>query len=352
MTEPVLHELLDGLEVLICGLDEAGEIHLFNRPCERLTGISREDAVGTSWLALFAGGQRADQVLSLWAEAREAAPAGPYEALCRQGRNLRWHFARCSSTRAQHVALWAVGIDVTREREALIRAREAERVVALGNLLSGLNHELRNPLNGALLQLALADRNLARRQDETLDLIAAAVVRSTAELRRMSSILDDFMVFVRPQPIHPERADVRRIVARAIERSGPRARVVGVSVTLASGGEPIAELDAARVETAVYQMIANAIDAVSDSVEREVGVRIALVSNTIVIEVVDHGPGIPPAGNAMYEPFFTTRKGGTGLGLAIVQRIAIDHGGAITHERRDGATVFRLELPIVRGIAN
>lgn len=352
MSAPGLYELLDGLEVLICGLDETGAIHVFNRPCERLTGISREDAVGTSWLDLFAAGQRTDQVTSLWAQAQEASPGGPYEALCRQGRNLRWHFARFAPRRAPRVTLWAVGIDVTREREALVRAREIERVITLGNLISGLAHELRNPLNGALLQLALADRTLGRSHDETLEPLSEAVVQATKEIRRISSILDDFLMFVRPQPLHLERTDVRRVVALAIERVGSRARTARVSITFDPIGEALAEIDASRVQTAVYQLIANAIDGASETVDREVRVNIAVVSNTITIEVVDHGPGLPQPDLAIFEPFFTTKKGGTGLGLAIVQRVAVDHGGAITHERRDGATIFRLALPIVGGVTN
>lgn len=356
MTELVLqdavHDVIDRLEILICGLDDTGKIHVFNRPCERLTGILRRDAIGLSWLELFADSQRTDHVLALWSQAREDAPAGPYEALCRNGRNLRWHFSRHDREGLSAVALWAVGRDVTREREAVVRTRELERMVALGNLVSGLTHELRNPLNGALLQLALADRILARRADETAESAGAAIARATAEMRRLSSILDEFVVFVRPQPIHLERVDVRPIVARAIERSGFKAQAADVAVTLEPGVEAFAEVDASRVESAVYHLIVNAIDAASEAQDHEARVRIGATGNSIAIEVEDRGAGLPPAEISVFEPFVTTKKGGTGLGLAIVQRVAADHGGAITHERRDGATVFRLTLPIVGGIAH
>lgn len=352
MTEPAIHDVIDGLDVLICGLDGDGTIHVFNQPCERLTGIPRENAIGLSWLELFAGGQRGEHVQALWMQVRENVPAGPYEALCRNGRNLRWHFSRHARGGPPVVVLWAVGIDVTEEREALVRAREFERIVALGNLVSGLAHELRNPLNGALLQLALADRTLARHQDEWIAPAAAAIVQATGEIRRISSILDDFLVFARPQPIHLERAQVRRIVARAVERSAPRARAAGATVTLEPGDETLAELDTARVESAVYQLIANAIDAAAVAAEHTVRVRIAASGNSVAVEVEDRGAGVPSGDTPVFEPFFTTKKGGTGLGLSIVQRIAADHGGSIEYERRDGATVFRLELPIVGGVAN
>jgi PAS domain S-box-containing protein len=352
MTPTALHELIDGLEILICGLDDDGTIHLFNRPCERLTGLARDDVVGRSWLDMFAIGQRAEHVIALWREARDETPAGPFEALCRNGKNVRWQFSRWERGGVARVSLWAVGIDVTREREALVRARELERMVALGNLVAGLAHELRNPLNGALLQLALADRSLGRTDAAAAAPASAAIAQAGSEMRRIASLLDDFLVFVRPQPVHLERTDVRQIVERAVERGGPKAQAAAVSVVIEPGAEALAEVDASRVEAGVYHLLANAIDAASRATDREVRIRIAVHANTTAIEVEDHGAGIPSEDAPIFEPFFTTKEGGTGLGLAIVQRVAADHGGSITYERRDGATVFRLELPIVGGVAN
>lgn len=342
-------EMIDGLEVLICGLDSGGRIHVFNRPCERLTGIPREEVMGRSWLDLFARGERADHVVSLWRQTQDGAPAGPYEALCRNDRNIRWQFSRWESGRIPPVTIWAVGVDVTHEREALVRARELERSVALGNLMSGLTHELRNPLNGALLQLALADRSLDR-GDETVAPAIEAIAQACAEVRRISNLLDDFLVFARPQPIKLERTDVRAVVARAIGRGKLRAEAAEISIALENGGEVIAEIDGSRVERAVFQLFVNAIDAAAETGDREVGIRIATRRNAVAIEVEDHGTGVPSSDTPIFEPFFTMKKGGTGLGLAIVQRVAAEHGGIITYERRGAATVFRLELPIMGGV--
>ena len=344
-------DVIDELEVLICGLDSSGTIHVFNRPCERLTGLSRDAAVGRSWLDMFAPGDRGDHVVAMWSTAREDAASGPYEALCSNGRSIRWHFSRWDRGRIPRVTLWAVGIDLTHEREATVRARELERTVALGNLVSGLTHELRNPLNGALLQLTLAERTLGRSRDEAVAPAVEAIAQASAEIRRISTVLDDFLVFVRPLPVRLDRIEVSKVVARAVERAAAKAQAAGVVIAREPGGEAIAELDAARVETAVYQLLANAIDAASEAADHVVRIRIATQGNAAAIEVEDHGAGLPSTDSPIFEPFFTTKRGGTGLGLAIVQRVAADHSGAVRHERRDGATVFRLELPIVGGAA-
>jgi PAS domain S-box-containing protein len=349
---PVIHDVIDGLEIFICGLDEQGTILLFNRPCEQLTGVARAAAVGTSWLELFAIGERHDHVRSLWNQARHGGRTGPYEALCQQGRSLRWQFARWDRGDPLPIKLWAVGIDITEERKAMARSRELERVASLANLVSGLTHELRNPLNGALLQLVLAERHEIRKAPGVVTSTALAIGQAAAEIRRISMLLDDFLVFVRPLPMNLERVDVRDIVERSIERGQAKALASGVNIVLEPGPAAAAEVDASRVETAVYQLLANAIDAASAASSREVRVRLDVRENAIAVEVEDHGAGLSVTNAPIFEPFFTTKQGGTGLGLAIVNRVAAEHGGKVSYHRGDGATVFHLVLPIVGGAGN
>ena len=352
MTLPLVHDVVDGLDVLICGLDEHGTIVIFNRRCEQCTGLEREHAVGTRWLDLFAIGERHGQVHTLWREAAPDLPSGPYEALCRNGRSLRWQFTRSERSLPFPVDLWAVGLDITDEREAEARARANERVVAVGNLISGLTHELRNPLNGALLQLELAARAASRQEADANGPIAQAVTRASAEVRRISALLDDFLVFVRPIPIRLERVDLRPIVEKAIDRARAKAIAAGVEIILEPGAQARGEADTGRIETAVYNLLANAIDAAAAAAVHEIRARLGVRGNAIEIEIEDRGAGLPSSAARIFEPYYTTKQGGTGLGLSIVQRVAADHGGAVSYERRDGATVFRLELPIVGGAIN
>jgi C4-dicarboxylate-specific signal transduction histidine kinase len=114
----------------------------------------------------------------------------------------------------------------------------------------------------------------------------------------------------------------------------------------------VAEIDTPRTESAIYNLIANAIDASTESADRDVQIRVVHRGNAIVVEVEDHGPGLLAPDLPIFEPFFTTKQGGTGLGLAIVQRAVADLGGRVTYHRHGRATVFALELPIVSGTAN
>ncbi len=347
----VAHDVLDDLEILVCGLDDQGTIHLFNRPCEKLTGIPRDDAIGRSWLDTFEIRDRSDQVTALWREAYEDGPSGPCEALSRNGRTVRWQFSRFERSEAEPISLWAVGLDITEEQRARQRVRELDRLRSLGNLLSGLTHELRNPLNGALLQLAVAERQLAKLA-HVPEPALGAIAQARCECRRIAALLDDFLVVARPQPLRLERCDLREVSERAIERAAAKARAALVTVTMRPGPEALAEVDAPRVESAIYNLVANAVDAATESAGRDVEVRVLIRGNVIAIEVEDHGPGIADAELPIFEPFFTTKQGGTGLGLAIVQRVVAELGGRVGYDRRRDATVFLLELPIVSGTVN
>lgn len=336
--------LLDGLPILVCGLERDGRIVAANAGCVELAG----DVLGRDWREVFATHDRADHVAALWTAVQPGVPSDDFEALCGTHR-VRWRFSHWDL--APRAALCAIGLDVTQERARMARKRSADRVAALGNLGAGLAHELRNPLNSAVLQLALAERRLAKTGDPSQRL-DAPISEAKHELSRAAALLDDFLAFARPSPMTLEQVDIHALVERAVQRTRPRAHEAGVSVEVARGDgmlcESPAELDAVRVEGALVQLIANAIDA-SARAHTPVLVRCYASANTVALEVEDRGPGLPSKDAPIFDPFYTTKPASTGLGLAIVERVAADHGGHVEVERVGDATIFRMRLPIIVG---
>ena len=104
-----------------------------------------------------------------------------------------------------------------------------------------------------------------------------------------------------------------------------------------------------RIERALVEALANAIDAARAAQRPEVTIRWSTESNSLVVEIEDHGPGLPSGNPPVFDPFYTTKPAGTGLGLAIVDRIVVDHGGTAELTRAGDTTVFRMRLPIVLG---
>jgi PAS domain S-box-containing protein len=341
---PPLAQLVDAIEQLVCGLTLGGEIVFANQRSLELARLPREEVIGADWRQLFASEERHDQLAAQWAEISPGRPSRPFESLSRSGKRLRWQFSSWSLDGRPGVC--AVGTDVTDERDAQARSRSVERVSAVSNLGAGLAHELRNPLNSAHLQLVLLSRKIAKLGAASM--LGPHVEAAKREIARTAEILDDFLVFARPQRHALERVELSAVVRRAVARVQARADDAGVAVEVVASPPLAAELAAVRVEDAIHHLVANAIDACRTVRAPAVTVRARLEGNVAIVEVEDNGPGLP-VDAPVFDPFFTTKPSGTGLGLAIVERVAIDHGGGVEFERAGNVTVFRLKLPIMCG---
>jgi PAS domain S-box-containing protein len=341
-----LARLLDGLDVLVCGLDADGRILHHNRCCEEVTGLGREALQGRSWLELFARTERFESVLALWGQATAGAAPAPFEALCRNDRRIQWQFSHWPIDPNERIGVCALGVDVTNQRSELAHAREAERNVAVAQLGAGLAHEIRNPLNSAKLQLDLADRQIAASR---LGRATESVQRAAHEIMRADAMLTDFLVFARPPKVALAPVDLRQVARDAAER----AKVPtwgGVRADVEPGPALVIEADEELISVAIEQLVRNAIDAAASHEKRgRVDLRVRLVGNTARVDVEDDGPGLPSPDAPVFDAFFTTKPESTGLGLAIVRRVAFDHGGYVTHARHADRTIFSLHLPVVFG---
>jgi PAS domain S-box-containing protein len=340
-----LARLLDGVGVIVCGLDAAGRILHVNRCCEQLTGMSRQLTLGRPWLEIFARHGAHDRVLAIWEQAIAGAPAPPFESLCLNRRRIRWRFSPWQHADEQE-GLCAFGIDVTDDREMLAQAREAERTVAVANLSAGLAHEIRNPLNSAKLQLDLASLHIGAARSSRA---AEDVQRARDEILRANDLLTDFLAFASPPRFKLARVDLRT-TADTAQRRACAGRPPGVEVAIDPGPAPIIDADEELVGVAIEHLVTNAIDAAATRAPKgRVSLRLRVDDNAACVEVGDNGPGLPAPDAPVFDAFFTTKPRSTGLGLAIVRRVAFDHGGAVFHYRRADETIFELCLPVVFG---
>jgi signal transduction histidine kinase len=341
-----LVELVDSVEVFVYGLTPEGRIMFANQRGVEISRLPRDAVVGADWRSLFSSHEQAEQLASLWAAVTPGCRSQPFEALCPTGRRLRWHFTRWHLRGEPGIC--AVGTDVTDERDERSRSKASEWVTTLANLGSGLAHELRNPLNGANLQLMLLSKKLAKLGELGVEL-AAQVDAATFEIRRTAAFLDDFLAFACPRTHSPQRVELGSVIDRAIERVLPRATENGVRICVAPIPPTVVEICTARIEDAIHNLAANAIDASRDGQEPAVSVRSQVAGDVVVIEIEDNGPGVAPDA-PVFEPFYTTKPNGTGLGLAIVNCAALEHGGTVEFKRQGNATVFSLKLPLTAGI--
>lgn len=320
-------ELVEAIPAFIVVLDREGKIRLWNRQLEEQTGFSRLEMLGADgrdWV----GFDSTDRMLPL--------KSGGH-------RLVRWQRVPASMSDEPDL-VYAMGTDVTDEREMMRRTLRAERLAAVGTMAAGLAHEVRNPLNSAQLQLDVLERKIAK------GTLSAEGVRSTSrilrdELRRLERLVEDFLSFAQPRPLNLELCDVNQLIQSLVDLVAPEVHAAGIDMHVEF--DPVIgkiEVEPQRLRQVFLNLFRNAKEAMGECGTLTVRTHGPGSDGNVIIEVADTGPGF--ADDApIFDAFYTTKEGGTGLGLAIVHRIIADHGGTISVRGQAGDTRFRISLP-------
>ena len=346
------HRYVNAVElarVLIVGLDSHGAIQLFNREAERVSGFARDEVLETPFATIL----QEDLVETRGADfARAAAGAAVSDVVecairTKSGRyrDVRWQLAYAPSPTADDVVLFAIGQDMTEELALKEKTVQHEKLAAVGTLAAGLAHEIRNPLNGAQLHVSFLQRAIKTRGGEPEMREAVNVVGD--EIRRLAALVTEFLDFARPRPPQLRPTPARALCERAIHLLSPKATEAQTGLVLDfPNREPILNVDAAKIEQVLLNLLGNAVEALAPAGGGRVTLRVRRQPRSVFFEVEDTGPGLPSPDAPIFDPFFSTKPDGTGLGLAISHRIVSDHGGDLTVESRPGRTVFRVTLPL------
>jgi signal transduction histidine kinase len=266
------------------------------------------------------------------------------EALERSERRLRrmvWRLRREIADRIQSEA----------ERARLESSlRRAETMSAMGALVAGVAHEVRNPLFG--IQSVL-DAMEARFGERTELQRYFPVLRD--EAGRLTRLMQELMEYGKPPNRELTPGPVQEILAEALRRNEVLAATSGVRlVGRIPDALPPVRLDRDRLLRVFQNLLENAIQHSRPNAEVVLETRMPGPNGKRWIEclVADSGPGFPADDLPhVFEPFFTRRRGGIGLGLSIVQQIAQEHGGEIVAENRPGGgAVMTVRLPAWDGM--
>lgn len=245
---------------------------------------------------------------------------------------------------------------LTRDRERAQRdvlTANAARIEALRRLVSGVAHEVGNPLNfarGGADELGRQLDALERRAPGS-DAAARRAYRLVASgLARMKLILDNLRQYLSVGDPEPVATDLAGEIDQALELTGDRLRGAGVRVEQQIDRLPPLRARPGQLHQVMLNLIGNAIDAMPGGGTLRVAVRAG--ERAVEISVADTGPGVAPADRErVFEPFFTTRAdaGGTGLGLAVAREIVMQGGGTIhVEDAAGGGARFVVSLPRLR----
>jgi two-component system NtrC family sensor kinase len=237
--------------------------------------------------------------------------------------------------------------DITGEKALRAQLLQTEKLAAIGQLVSGVAHELNNPLTSVmgyaqLLQAAEVGPQIK----EDLRTIYQ-------EAQRSAKIIENLLTFARKETAEKRHTDINQVLRDTVELRAYQLKVDDVQLVCEFNENlPWTTVASHQLQQVFLNLINNAHQAVMElPAQRRLAVRTETHGQVIHIKVMDNGPGIPEEHiGKIFDPFFTTKDvgQGTGLGLSIAFGIVQEHGGRIWAESEPGeGTVFTVELPIV-----
>jgi PAS domain S-box-containing protein len=346
--ERLLASVVRSVDDCIFTTEIGGRLVTVNPAGERLFGASQAELAGGPWWELLAVGPGASGGRAGAAFLGGYAWKGEVRARTRVGREFPAHLAVTPIFDPGGGVLGTVGIlrDLTEQHDLQRRLIHQETLASLGQVAAGVAHEIRNPLGGIKMAMAV----LAKHNGDTLSREMTESMRSG--VAEIESIVSHLLDYTRETRLDRQPFDVERIVREVVQALGSDARGRGVSLscsqTFPSG--VIGLVDGPRLRQVLTNVVRNAIEAGERRPTARVEVTCHGRDDTIVFEVVDNGVGMTPdERERMFLPFFTTKPTGTGLGLAIVKKIVDLHAGEI-HVTSEPGRGTRVTITMPTGV--
>jgi two-component system NtrC family sensor kinase len=341
----------DALSEGIALVDGAGRITRANRALALLAGVPLASLVGRSFVpSLFGDSAAADELVAGARHGNTRVPAllpSP-----RLQRTLRLAGAPLPAHEGTASVVVMVE-DVTDQRALEAQLIQNEKMAAVGQLVSGVAHELNNPLTSiaGLSELLLEQERLPADVRDHLQ-----VIHEQAD--RAGRIVANLLTFARKGTPEQAAVDLDDVAQRTTLLIQAELRLRGIALERAAGERAVVRGDRYEIQQVLLNLLTNAVHALSElppDADRRIRVETGREGRRAFVRVSDTGPGIPAdLTSRIFTPFFTTKAPGqgTGLGLSISYGIVESHGGRLSFTTAEGGgSTFTMELPVHGGPA-
>jgi two-component system, sporulation sensor kinase E len=235
----------------------------------------------------------------------------------------------------------AVFRDVTEKRELEEQLRKSDTLNVVGELAAGIAHEIRNPMTALKGFIQLLEGSVKDDFSMYFNVI-------TSELKRIESIITEFLVLARPQAIKYLKKDIGTIMKETIDLLNAQAILVNVQMRLEVEKDlPLIYCEPNQLKQVFINVLKNAIEVMTKGGQIDVKIK-RKDDNHLCVSITDRGLGISEDKiKRLGQPFYTTKERGTGLGLMVSYKIIEEHRGTVDVESEEGkGTTFHITLPI------
>jgi len=345
-----LSTVLDQSPDLIVTTDTHGRITEFNRGAARLTGHSREEMVGRSCESILGadGSAWIDKIRNRGRITNHAISLGKADG---SELNLELNMAALTDRNGDVYGTVWVGRDVTELRSAQLQLLQAKKLSSIGEVISGVAHELNNPLSGVL---GFSQLLMARHGEGPM---ARELDRIHSSALRCQKIVKNLLSFSRVHKPERKYLGLNGIVEKTLEVRKYQLEVNNIEVVRDLESDlPKTMLDYHQIQQVLVNLLNNAQQAIQAARPEngQLHVRTWHEVDAVMLQISDNGEGMDPETlERVFDPFFTTKDQGqgTGLGLSVSYGIIKEHGGKIYAQGRRGeGSTFLIELPIYKEI--
>lgn len=350
--EEVFSSLKENLDQILSNLQDGVMLFtrdaravLVSRSVERFLGVDRDQVLGASVNEIF------HRDTPLGRMVREAFQAGmsvvQEEVMTETGRKVELSLDLIhddhGGVHGPSLGALLTLRDLESVHEIESELEVSRRMAAIGRLTSGVGHEVKNPINAIVVHLELLRGKMPSEVDAKRHL---DVIQS--EIRRLDRVVQTLVDFSRPVELQLKEQDLRDAVSSVLMLASAELETRSVIVTSAIPEHPVmARVDADLIEQALLNVVLNGAQAMANG--GELAVRLHEEARMAVIEVEDHGEGIPDEIRArIFDLYFTTKREGSGIGLAMTYRILQLHHGQLEVQSKPGeGSTFTLRIPAV-----
>jgi PAS domain S-box-containing protein len=345
-----LASIVESAGDLIISTDPMGAIMTWNTAAEKATGYTYVEVRG----ARLADHIEDPQNLEVETCFRGIAEIDDRRSVewpmrCSNGESIpvSWRLSRMTDHIGEVIGLVVVGRNLVEQRAMEAQMHQGEKLAALGMVIGGIAHEIRNPLG-----VSSAAAQLMKHRITSPALLEECIGKVIGGIERASLVIETLLRFARPRPItETTRVNVVDMLKNALMfASGEAAAGTTVDWRLPFMADPLnAEGVQNLLELVIINLILNAFQAMPNGGRLTIGVW--RDRTEIVIEIGDTGPGIPEAHiSKIFDPFFTTRSDSrrSGLGLSVSHSIVRQHGGSVDVRTSRKGTTFVVRIPAAR----